>query len=122
MTAGPRRGLLVGMADEDAFRAAVLAQPFDHGPGLVWADWLDERGHPAGAFIRLQVELARLGPGRETVRLEGCAPDLATDADRSRVSGTLVGRGGRGPLRGRRVDVATFRAAGTPTALGRFAA
>src|SRR5262249_18535706 len=52
LTLPPTRGLLVGMTDEDAFRAAVLAQPFEHGPRLVWADALDERGDPRGAWLR----------------------------------------------------------------------
>src|SRR5262245_1311151 len=40
------------MAEDDAFRVAVLAQPFDPGPRLVWADRLDELGNPRGAWLR----------------------------------------------------------------------
>ena len=47
------------MSDRDALLAAVLAAPDDDLPRLVFADWLEETGHPANAararFIRLQV-------------------------------------------------------------------
>lgn len=39
--------------------AAVLANPDDDAPRLVYADWLIERGDPRGAFISIQCELAR---------------------------------------------------------------
>jgi uncharacterized protein (TIGR02996 family) len=42
------------------FIRAVLEHPEDDGPRLVFADWLDERGDPRGAFIRIQCELERL--------------------------------------------------------------
>jgi uncharacterized protein (TIGR02996 family) len=48
-------------SDELAFRRAVIDNPADDLPRLVFADWLDERGDPRGEFIRVQVELAR-GP------------------------------------------------------------
>src|SRR5690349_5354630 len=48
--------------------AAVLADPEDDAPRLVYADWLDENGQPErAAFIRLQVEAARL-PGFDPCR------------------------------------------------------
>jgi uncharacterized protein (TIGR02996 family) len=41
--------------------AAVLADPDSDGPRLLYADWLQEHGHSAGAeFIRVQCALARL--------------------------------------------------------------
>lgn len=44
-----------------ALLAAVRAAPDDDAPRLVYADWLDEHGQPdRAAFIRLQVERARL--------------------------------------------------------------
>lgn len=44
-----------------AFLHAVVADPVDDTPRLVAADWLDEHGQPdRAAFIRVQVELARL--------------------------------------------------------------
>lgn len=52
-------------ADERAMLAAVCADPGDDTVRLAYADWLDERGQPGDAdraeFIRVQVELARLG-------------------------------------------------------------
>ena len=42
------------MTHGDAFLQAVLAEPEDDAPRLIYADWLEERGDPRGAFIRLQ--------------------------------------------------------------------
>jgi uncharacterized protein (TIGR02996 family) len=60
------------MTDE-AFLQAITAAPHDDAPRLVYADWLDEHGSPAGAaraeFIRAQVALARL-PAAEPRRAE----------------------------------------------------
>jgi uncharacterized protein (TIGR02996 family) len=43
------------MTDEDALLAAILAHPDEDTPRLIYADWLDEHGHPERAeFIRLQ--------------------------------------------------------------------
>lgn len=48
-------------SEAQALLAAVLAAPDDDAPRLIFADWLDERGRPdRAAFIRLQVEQARL--------------------------------------------------------------
>ena len=48
------------MSTLDALRQAVLANPDDDLPRLVFADCLDEHGDPdRAAFIRAQVELAR---------------------------------------------------------------
>jgi len=47
--------------EHDALRAAVLADPDDDLPRLVFADWLDESGDPDRArFVRSQVALAAL--------------------------------------------------------------
>jgi uncharacterized protein (TIGR02996 family) len=47
--------------DAEALLGAILAAPDDDAPRLVFADWLEEHGDPArAAFIRAQVELARL--------------------------------------------------------------
>jgi uncharacterized protein (TIGR02996 family) len=49
------------MHDDSPFLHAIREAPFDDGPRLVWADWLDEWGECARAeFIRLQCELAAL--------------------------------------------------------------
>jgi uncharacterized protein (TIGR02996 family) len=47
---------------DDAFLRAILQDPDDDVPRLVYADWLDERGDPRGEFIRVQCRLATLGP------------------------------------------------------------
>src|SRR5262245_37986716 len=51
LTAAAARGLPGGMAD-DAFRAAVLAHPYEHAPRLVWADRMDEFDDPRGPWLR----------------------------------------------------------------------
>jgi uncharacterized protein (TIGR02996 family) len=49
-----------GMTDRAALIAAVLANPDDDLPRLIFADWLDEHGEPdRGEFIRVQVELSK---------------------------------------------------------------
>jgi uncharacterized protein (TIGR02996 family) len=48
------------MSDDAALLAAICAAPDDDAPRLVYADWLDEHGHPDRAeFIRVQCERAR---------------------------------------------------------------
>ncbi len=51
MTTPPSRG--------DDLLAAILADPDDDEPRLVYADWLVERGDPRGEFIHVQCALAR---------------------------------------------------------------
>ena len=47
--------------DWPAFVAAIVAEPADDTPRLVAADFLEEHGEPdRAAFIRVQIELARL--------------------------------------------------------------
>jgi uncharacterized protein (TIGR02996 family) len=50
------------MATDDALLRAVLADPDDDAPRLIYADWLDEQGNCDRAeFIRVQVALAHNG-------------------------------------------------------------
>jgi len=50
--------------DEAAFTAAILAEPDEDTPRLVYADWLQEHGREERAeFIRAQVLLAKLEAG-----------------------------------------------------------
>jgi uncharacterized protein (TIGR02996 family) len=53
------------LSDEAAFLNAILANPEDDAPRLVYADWLDERGDPASeakaAFLRATASLALPG-------------------------------------------------------------
>lgn len=60
-------------SDHDLLLAAVLAAPDDDLPRLIFADYLEEQGHPALAararFIRLQIEAEQHPPG-SAIRLE----------------------------------------------------
>ena len=48
------------MTDRDAILEAIFAAPEDDAPRLVYADWLDENGHPEQAeFVRRHIELFR---------------------------------------------------------------
>ena len=46
------------MVQQGHFIQAILANPDDDAPRLVFADWLEERGDPWGEFIRVQCALA----------------------------------------------------------------
>jgi uncharacterized protein (TIGR02996 family) len=52
------------VSEQAAILAAICADPEDDTPRLAYADWLDERGrredHLRAAFIRAQIELARM--------------------------------------------------------------
>ena len=47
-------------ADERGFMAAIVANPEDDVPRLLYADWLEKHGDPRGEFIRVQCQRARL--------------------------------------------------------------
>ena len=48
------------MSERDAMLAAIIANPADDLPRLVYADWLDENGESERAeFIRIQIMLSR---------------------------------------------------------------
>src|SRR5262249_2108401 len=51
------------MTHDEAFLQAIIEDPDDIAPRLVYADWLEERGDPRGEFIRVQCGLATLAPG-----------------------------------------------------------
>jgi uncharacterized protein (TIGR02996 family) len=64
------------MAQHEAFLQAIVENPDDDTPRLVYADWLDEHGDADHAeFIRLQVRLAG-GDPREADRLRRRERDL----------------------------------------------
>jgi uncharacterized protein (TIGR02996 family) len=49
------------LTSDDAFLKAILADPNDDAPRLIYADWLDEQGrHERAEFIRVQVALSGL--------------------------------------------------------------
>jgi uncharacterized protein (TIGR02996 family) len=62
------------MVPDEGFLRAILDNPDDDTPRLVYADWLDENGESERAeFIRVQCRLARTGsndPGRRSLREE----------------------------------------------------
>jgi uncharacterized protein (TIGR02996 family) len=58
------------MDEHEPFIAAIEAQPDDRTARLVYADWLDERAHPAGEYLRAELHLASLPDG------SAAAPDL----------------------------------------------
>src|SRR5262245_36299100 len=48
------------MTTEDAFLQAIIDAPDDDTPRLIYADWLEDHGHPErSVFIRVQCELAK---------------------------------------------------------------
>lgn len=53
------------MTYDDAFLQAILENPDDDAPRLIYADWLEERGDPRGELIRIQCQLAALSDNDE---------------------------------------------------------
>jgi uncharacterized protein (TIGR02996 family) len=55
---------MLDRATDSAFLRAIIADPDDDAPRLIYADWLDEQSDADRAeFIRLQVQLGRMLPG-----------------------------------------------------------
>ena len=53
------------MTEREAFIRAIIAEPDDDTPRLIYADYLDDHGEAAHAeYIRVSCELARIGPRR----------------------------------------------------------
>src|SRR4051812_7121155 len=53
------------MTEDEAFIRAIVDGPGDDTPRLVYADWLDDRDDPRGAYLRAELEWAnapRRGP------------------------------------------------------------
>lgn len=53
------------MTYHDAFLQAILENPDEDAPRLIYADWLEERGDPRGEFIRIQCHLAAMSADDE---------------------------------------------------------
>lgn len=53
------------MTQDDTFLRAIIENPNDDTPRLIYADWLDERGDPRGEFIRVQCLLASMSASDE---------------------------------------------------------
>lgn len=69
------------MTDREAFLAAILSDPQDDTPRLIYADWLEENGEGERAeFVRVQVELARLSCNfKQTPQQAGWFHDCGAD-------------------------------------------
>src|SRR5581483_8842999 len=48
------------MTPREAFLCAIIANPEDDAPRLMYSDWLTEHGDPRGEFIRVQCQLAQM--------------------------------------------------------------
>jgi uncharacterized protein (TIGR02996 family) len=67
------------MGHDDAFIAAIAGCPDDIGRRLVYADWLEERGHAGAEYLRAEAALARANEddaGDLRRRLLGIIPGL----------------------------------------------
>jgi uncharacterized protein (TIGR02996 family) len=51
------------LTPQEAFLKAILEQPDDDAPRLMYADWLEEKCDPRGEFIRVQCQLAQTAKG-----------------------------------------------------------
>lgn len=89
----------------DALYRAIVQQPGEDTPRLLYADALDERGAPGDAeraeFVRLQMELAAIGPprtvvetvytiGRGLAEINARRHELTIDSDRPFPIGTRL--------------------------------
>ena len=61
------------MSDDEAFIRAIMDSPGDETPRMVYADWLEERGDPRGAYLRAEQEAVRTG---DTSKMEELAAGL----------------------------------------------
>jgi uncharacterized protein (TIGR02996 family) len=57
------------MTDEEPFIRAIVDSPGDETPRMVYADWLEERGDPRGAYLRAEQEAAMTGDTSEMQEL-----------------------------------------------------
>jgi uncharacterized protein (TIGR02996 family) len=65
------------VSDDEAFIRRIVAGPGDDTPRLVYADWLDERNDPRGAYLRAELAWAALEPRPAAPRkLRSLAADL----------------------------------------------
>ena len=66
------------MSEDKAFIRKIVDSPGDDLPRLVYADWLDERDDPRGAYLRAEAEWAKTKQttGFLVLRLHGLAEGL----------------------------------------------
>jgi uncharacterized protein (TIGR02996 family) len=77
-------------SEEAAFIRAAHANPKDSAPRLVYADWLDERGDPRGALIRLEERLRELDPASKAAHRAAHRPETHA-GERSQLWEQLMG-------------------------------
>lgn len=82
----------------DDFLQAILAEPEDDSPRLVYADYLSERGDPRGELISLQIAVARGRVGLEArdrvdELIAACWDDLASFIGAAGIQRFCVRRG-----------------------------
>jgi uncharacterized protein (TIGR02996 family) len=56
------------MTEDETFIRAIVDHRGDETSRLVYADWLDDRSDPRGAFLRAEVEWARTGKKEKALR------------------------------------------------------
>jgi len=56
------------VSEDEALLRAIIDRRGDDTARLVYADWLDERGDPRGAFLRAELEWARTGKKENALR------------------------------------------------------
>ena len=56
------------MSDDETFIRAIIDHRGDETSRLVYADWLDDRDDPRGAFLRAEAEWARTGKKEKALR------------------------------------------------------
>lgn len=81
------------ISDDEAFIRTIVDRPGDDLPRLVYADWLDERGDPRGAYLRAETEWAK--PWRDGQRP---GDDAAVRAMAMEMDPVWVARVSRPPL------------------------
>ena len=78
------------MSDRDALLAAILAEPDEDTPRLVYADWLDENGQgDRAAFVRAQVEAVRAEPFGPKARAATLRADELLNRNRKEWTATI---------------------------------
>jgi uncharacterized protein (TIGR02996 family) len=83
---------VVSMSTDAAFLAAIAANPVDHLPKLVYADWLEERNDPRAEFLRVQYALTQAPSlNDEWWRLHTRRAEAASTLDASWLRAASVG-------------------------------
>ncbi|MBP3960723.1 TIGR02996 domain-containing protein [Gemmata sp. G18] len=104
----------MSLSDRESLLAAIIADPEEDTPRLMFADWLKENGDPdRGEFIRLQVEAAHAEPFSPCARESEAAAQKLLDRFREEwtqpVAERIIGyRFARGFIEHVGVNAATF--------------